>query len=50
MTKLLMLAEDPKIYHQAMEDFRDTQEDQGIFCQDHLFEDKYIISEKNFKQ
>lgn len=44
-----MLAEDPKIYYQALEDLKNEEEGRGTFSQDHLFDDKYIISERNFK-
>mmetsp|Transcript_45788 Transcript_45788/g.33506 ORF Transcript_45788/g.33506 Transcript_45788/m.33506 type:complete len:110 (-) Transcript_45788:36-365(-) len=49
MQKLLVLAEDPKLYQKAIEDFKDAQVDKGALAQDHLFEDKYIISDKTFK-
>ena len=38
-SKLLMLAEDPKAYGQAIEEYRADKED-------HMFQDKYIISDK----
>lgn len=31
MNQLLMLAEDPKIYYQAMEDLKNEEEDRGTF-------------------
>ncbi len=49
MNQLLMLSDDPKIYYQAMEELKDTERDRGNFSQDHLFDDKYIVSEKNFR-
>jgi hypothetical protein len=31
MNQLLMLAEDPKIYYQAMEDLKNEEEERGAF-------------------
>eukprot|EP00347_Sterkiella_histriomuscorum_P018862 403343887 len=49
MNQLLMLAEDPKTYMRAMEDLQREEENNAYGYrakQDHLFDDKYIISDK----
>ncbi len=48
MNQLLMLADDPKRYQLAMEELKKEEGDKGNFSQDHLFDDRYIISERNF--
>lgn len=55
MNQLLMLADDPKNYFRAMQDLQNDQEEKaqamGIkFREDHLFDDKDIISEKTVQQ
>ena len=44
-----MLADDPKLYHRALEDLKAEEQDRGNMTEDHLFDDKYIITERTFK-
>ena len=46
MNQLLMLSDDPKQYYRALEELKREQMDKGKIREDHLFEDKYIISER----
>lgn len=41
-----MLSEDPKQYYKALEELKKEQMDKGRLREDHMFEDKYIISER----
>lgn len=55
MNQLLMLADDPKNYFRAMMDLQNDQQDKALSLglkikEDHLFEDKYIISDKTVQQ
>jgi len=43
---LLMLADDPKNYYNALQELEKEEEEKGNIKEDHLFSDKYIISEK----
>jgi hypothetical protein len=45
MNQLLMLGDDPKKYNQALQDYNQNHRNPS-HREDHLFEDKYIISEK----
>ena len=46
MNQLLMLSDDPKQYYRALEELKREQLEKGRIREDHLFEDKYIISER----
>ena len=41
-----MLSEDPKQYYRALEELKKEQMEKGRMKEDHLFEDRYIISER----
>ena len=49
MGKIMMLTEDPKAYYQALGDLKSEEYERGELSRDHLFNDRYVISEKNFQ-
>ena len=42
------MTDDPKAYYQIYEDMKSEENEKGELSRDHLFNDRYVVSEKNF--
>ena len=50
INKIAMLTDDPKIYYQALGDLKSEENEKGYeMSKDHLFDDRYVVSDKTFK-